>query len=95
MKVLVCCANGAGTSLLMEMKVKQAFSDLNIKADVSHTSLSEGKNSSRNFDVVVCSLAFEKNFDDSKNLGVKVIGIKNILSLDEIKTKLVEAGISN
>ena len=94
MKVLVCCANGAGTSLLMEMKVKQAFSDFNIKADVSHTSLSEGKNTSRSYDVVVCSLAFVKHFEESEKLGVKVIGIKNILSVDEIKQKLKEANIA-
>lgn len=93
MKVLVCCANGAGTSLMMEMKVKKALQDLNINADVCHTSLSEGKNTSRFYDLVICSTAFEKNFEDSKKKGVKVIGIKNILSLDEIKTKIQEAGI--
>ncbi len=93
MKVLVCCANGAGTSLMMEMKVKQAFQQLGIKAEVSHTSLSEGKNTSRFYDLVVCSTAFEKNFEESKAKGVKVIGVKNILSLDEIKTKIQEAGI--
>ncbi|MDO5027109.1 MAG: PTS sugar transporter subunit IIB [Tissierellia bacterium] len=93
MKVLVCCANGAGTSLMMEMKVKQALKQLGLNADVSHTSLSEGKNTSRFYDVVVCSTAFEKHFEDSKAKGVKVVGIKNILSLDEIKTKMQEAGI--
>lgn len=93
MKVLVCCANGAGTSLMMEMKVKQVFLDLNIKADISHCSISEGKNTSRFYDLVLCSTAFEKNFEACKEAGVKVIGIKNILSTEEIKTKLKEAGI--
>lgn len=93
MKVLVCCANGAGSSMLMAAKAKQAFKELNIDATVSHTSLSEGKNSSRHYDVVLCSTAFEKNFEDAKKSGVKVIGIKNILSVEEIKTKAIEAGL--
>ena len=93
MKVLVCCANGAGTSMLMAQKVKQALKDLNIEAEVKHTSLSEGKNTSRNYDLVVCSTAFEKNFEAVKKLGVKVIGIRNILSVDEIKMKASEAGL--
>lgn len=93
MKVLVCCANGAGTSMLMSQKVKQALKELNIEADVKHTSLSEGKNTSRNYDLVVCSTAFEKEFEEAKRQGVKVIGIRNILSVEEIKTKASEAGL--
>lgn len=93
MKVLVCCANGAGTSLMMEMKVKEAFKQLNVAADVSHCSISEGKNTSRSYDLVICSTAFENNFSQTKQAGVPVIGIKNILSVDEIKTKVTEAGI--
>lgn len=93
MKVLVCCANGAGTSMLMSQKVKQALKELNIEAEVKHTSLSEGKNSSRNYDLVVCSTAFEKEFEQAKKQGVKVIGIRNILSVEEIKTKAQEAGL--
>lgn len=94
MKVLVCCANGAGTSLLMEMAVKKVFKELDINADVSHTSLSEGKNTSRNYDIVFCSLAFVKHFADSEKLGVKVIGIKNVLSTQEIKEKFLETGMA-
>lgn len=93
MKVLVCCANGAGTSLMMEMKVKQALKELNIQAEVSHTSLSEGKNTSRFYDVVICSTAFVNNFKDAIDRGVKCIGVKNILSVEEIKTKVKEAGL--
>ena len=36
MKILVCCANGAGTSMMMGMKVKQAFKELGVDAKVDH-----------------------------------------------------------
>ena len=93
MKVLVCCANGAGTSLMMEMKVKQAFKELGKQAEVSHTSLSEGKNTSRFYDAVICCTAFVNNFKDAQDRGVKVIGVKNILSVPEIKSKIEESGL--
>ena len=35
MKVLVSCANGAGTSLMMKMKVQQALKDLNVNVENS------------------------------------------------------------
>ena len=36
MKVLVSCANGAGTSLMMKMKVQQALKDLNVNVEKIH-----------------------------------------------------------
>ena len=68
MKVLVSCANGAGTSLMMKMKVQQALKDLNVNVEkIHHCSISEGK--------------------------ATVIRMKNILSVDEAKTRMKEAGL--
>ncbi|MDY3986649.1 MAG: PTS sugar transporter subunit IIB, partial [Peptoniphilaceae bacterium] len=90
MKILVCCANGAGTSMMMGMKVKQAFKELGVDAKVDHTSLSEGKNTWRPYDAIFCSTAFVSNFVDAEKAGKPVIGMKNILSVEEAKEKIQE-----
>ena len=47
MKVLVSCANGAGTSLMMKMKVQQALKDLNVNVEkIHHCSISEARSAS-------------------------------------------------
>ncbi|MDD7305546.1 MAG: PTS sugar transporter subunit IIB [Peptoniphilaceae bacterium] len=92
MKIIVACANGAGTSLMMMNKIKQAFNDLDYKGklDISHCSLAEGKSTGRNADVIFCAINFMKDFDALKNKGVEIIGMKNILSKDEAKEKILE-----
>ncbi|MBR0251883.1 MAG: hypothetical protein IJQ57_00875, partial [Synergistaceae bacterium] len=43
-KLLACCANGAGSSLLMENAIKKVMTRNNIKpAQISHCAVSEGK----------------------------------------------------
>lgn len=94
MKILVSCANGAGTSLMMKMKVQQAFKDLGIKVDeIKHCSISEGKTQARNYDAVFCSQNFSNMFESAEKAGTKIIGMKNILSVDEAKEKIQAAGL--
>ncbi|MDO5718526.1 MAG: PTS sugar transporter subunit IIB [Tissierellia bacterium] len=94
MKVLVSCANGAGTSLMMKMKVEQAFKELGIDlTEIKHCSISEGKSQARNYDAVFCSQNFTNMFDSAKQQGTKVIGMKNILSVEEAKEKIKAEGL--
>lgn len=94
MRVLVSCANGAGTSLMMKMKVEQALKELGIKVrEIRHCPISEGKSAAKNYDIVVCAINFVDMFKDAEAKGVKVIGMKNILSVEEAKEKLKEAGL--
>ena len=52
-KVLVACANGAGTSLMMKMRVEKACKDLGVEVSYnSSTVLSEGKSAATQYDVV-------------------------------------------
>lgn len=95
MKVIVSCANGAGTSMMMMMKVKKAFEELGQKVDISHCSISEGKAQARMADAVFCSLNFVNMFDDAKKKGTIIIGMKNILSVEEAKEKIQESGLLN
>ncbi|MDY3006702.1 PTS sugar transporter subunit IIB [Anaerococcus porci] len=92
MKIIVACANGAGTSLMMMNKIKQAFNELEYKGklDISHCSLSEGKSTGRTADVIFCAQNFMKDFDALRAKGVQIIGMKNILSKDEAKEKILE-----
>lgn len=94
MKVLVACANGAGSSLMMKMKVEQAFKDLGIKlTEIKHCSISEGKVTARNYDVIFCSQNFVNMFKNAQDSGVTVIGMRNILSVDEAKEKIQAANL--
>lgn len=93
-KILVACANGAGTSLMMKMRVEKATKDLGIKVQtIHHCSLSEGKSAATQYDVVFCPLNFVNMFEDAAKKGVKICGMKNVLSDKEAKELLTAAGI--
>ena len=93
-KILVACANGAGTSLMMRMRVEKATKDLGIQVQtIHHCSLSEGKSAATQYDVVFCPLNFVSMFDDAAKKGVKICGMKNVLSGKEAKELLTAAGI--
>ncbi len=92
-KVLISCANGSGTSLMMKMTVEKVLKELNVKVSkIHHCSISEGKSAAREYDVVFCSLNFMNMFEDAQKNGVFVIGIKNVLSAAEIKEQFVASG---
>ncbi len=94
MKVLVSCANGAGTSLMMKMRVEKAFKDLNVNVTkMHHCSISEGKSSASTYDVVFCPLNFVSMFEDAVKKGIVVIGMKNVLSDIEAKEKILASGL--
>jgi PTS system ascorbate-specific IIB component len=94
MKVVVSCANGAGTSLMMKMRVEKALKDLNVRVTkIHHCSISEGKSTASTYDVVFCPLNFVDMFKDAAAKGVTVIGLKNVLSDVEAREKIVASGI--
>ena len=93
LKVLVSCANGSGTSLMMKMTAEKSLKSLGFKDfDVHHCALSEGKSTALNYNLIFCPLNFIDMFKEAIEKGVKVIGIKNVLSEPEFKQKLEESG---
>lgn len=91
LNILVCCANGAGTSLMMKMTTEKVVKSLGIKVGkLHHCSLSEGKSAASQFDVVFCPLNFISMFKDAEAKGVNVIGLKNVMSQAEMEEKLKE-----
>jgi len=93
-KVLVSCANGAGTSLLMKLTVEKVLKGLNIPVfNIHHCSLSEGKSSAMQYDVVFCPLNFISMFEAPLKAGKTVIGLRNVMSEAECKEKVIAAGL--
>ena len=87
LNILVCCANGAGTSLMMKMTTEKVVKSLGIKVGkLHHCSLSEGN-------VVFCPLNFISMFKEAEAKGVHVIGLKNVMSQAEMEEKLKASGV--
>ena len=94
LKILVCCANGAGSSLMMKVTLEKVLSKVGIKpANLHHCALSEGKTASKQFDIVFCAQIFAKMFKDAEEKGTKIVGLRNIMSAQEMEQKLKEIGL--
>jgi len=93
-KLMVCCANGAGSSLMMKMTLQKVLTKHNIKpAQLHHCAISEGKTAAANFDVVLCARNFAKTFDEAQKKGTVVIALKNIMSDKEMEKAMTDAGL--
>lgn len=94
MKIMSACANGSGTSLMLSRTARKAMEQLGYEITVSdHTSVSEARGTARNYDVVFTSLPFVNMFDEVK--GNDVIGVKNVMSVPEVKEKIEASDIPN
>lgn len=92
-KILVCCASGSGTSMMMKLTAEKACKVLGIEAKVEHAPISEAKSNARSFDVVITSPAFVSTFDSIKD-NVKICAVKNPLSQQEYMDALKESGLT-
>lgn len=91
---LVCCANGAGSSLMMKMTMQKMLKKNNINPGrIHHCALSEAKSAATQFDVIFCARNFVGMFDDAVKKGVHVFGLRNIMSLQEMEQALKDAGL--
>ncbi len=90
LKVLAACGNGMGSSLIIKMKIQKVLKDMGLECDVHHASVGEAKSDARNFDLVLVSEMFVKEFANPGN--AKIVGLINLLSEEEIRTK-VEAAL--
>lgn len=91
---LVCCANGAGSSLMMKMTLQKVLTKVGIKPGrIHHCALSEGKSAASQFDIVFCAQNFTNMFKDAEKKGTKIVGLRNIMSAPEIEQNLKELGL--
>ena len=94
MKLMCCCANGAGSSLMMQNALQKVLNKYNVKPrEVCHNSVSDGVGVAKNYDAVLCAKPFAKNFEDAKSKGTLVFPLKNVMSAPEIEKVFLEAGL--
>lgn len=92
-KVLACCANGAGSSLMTEKAIQKVLAKHGITlSELRHCPISEGTSAAKSYDVVFCSKIFFKNFEHVGGNTV-VIPLKNVMSDKEIEEGLQAAGL--
>lgn len=91
---LVCCANGAGSSLMMKMTMQKCLDKLGVKpGKIHHCAISEGKSSASQYDVVFCAKTFVNSFAGVNPEKTKVLPLKNIMSVAEMEAALRDAGL--
>ena len=76
-KILVVCGNGLGTSLMMEMAVKDVAKKIGYAAEVDHEDLSSAASSTADIWVAATDVANQ----------LKEAGKENIISLQKIFDK--------
>lgn len=89
LKVLAACGNGMGSSMIIKMKIEQVLREMDIECDVHHASVGQAKSEASNFDLVLVSEMFVGEFSNAGN--AKIVGLINLLSDEEIRTKVSEA----
>ena len=93
LKVIAACGNGMGSSQIIKTKIDKVFKKLGIEAKIEHNSVGAATSMANNFDVVFVSQNFVDNFKNAASKGTKIIGLKNLLSEQEIEEKIIEAGL--
>lgn len=89
LKIMVCCGNGAGTSMMIKMNVEKVTKKMGLDVqDIHHCAISEGKSAAGQYDVVLCSKNFVPMFADAEKKGTKIVGLKNVMSMKEIEEGL-------
>lgn len=89
LNILVCCANGAGTSVMMKMTCEKAVKYLGIEVGkIQHASVDEGQKLAADYDIIMCPQSFKSIFKDLDTKGAKVIGLDNVMSQAEMEEKL-------
>ncbi|HBV77415.1 MULTISPECIES: PTS sugar transporter subunit IIB [Vibrio] len=76
-KIMVVCGNGLGTSLMMEMAVKEVVNKIGLVAEVEHEDLSSATSSKADIWVAATDIANQ----------LKEAGKENIVSLSNIFDK--------
>ena len=62
-------------------------------ATLHHCALAEGKSAAPQYDVVFCARNFANTFEDAKKKGTVVLGLRNIMSEQEMERAMREADL--
>ncbi len=83
-KIMVVCGNGLGTSLMMEMAVKEVIAKIGFDAEVDHEDLSSATSSQADIWVAATDVANQLSEAGKKN----VISLANIFDKASIEEQL-------
>lgn len=89
-KIVTVCGQGLGSSLIVELNVKQVLAEINKvnEFEVVHENLNTF--TPENFDIVICGNDIAPSINVNENVTKKIV-LQNIMSIEEIKEKLLEA----
>ena len=87
MRILVSCANGSGTSLMMMRSVEKAMKELGVPITKFIIAPFQKEKALLANTTLFYSSQFLQMFQQAEKRGVTVIGIKNVMSAKEIQEK--------
>ncbi|MBQ9239363.1 MAG: PTS sugar transporter subunit IIB [Treponema sp.] len=94
-KIIVACGSGMGSSQMMKMKVQKVLGSMGVNATLHHTNIGEAKSTAEQYDVVICPDNLAGTFSALAAKGKVIVSLKNLLDENEIKSKLVAAGVAS
>ena len=83
-KIITVCGLGVGSSLILKMTCESAMKQLGLSCDIEHWDM--GTVRSRQFDILVTTEEFRKNFEDLDN----VVYVRNMVDVNAAKANLEE-----
>ncbi|VEJ10049.1 PTS sugar transporter subunit IIB [Actinobacillus delphinicola] len=83
--ILVVCGNGLGTSLMMEMAVKEVLKKMGVDANVNHEDLSSAMSSQA--DIWVAAKDVAKQLDTAGKQNI--VSLTNIFDKEDIQKQLM------
>lgn len=88
LRILICCPNGAGTSLMLAAMVKQAANSMGMPVEqLYHCSIREGAKIAGRFHLALCPKELVPQLECWKG-QVQMIGLNNPFSPRELKERL-------
>ncbi|ROR14545.1 PTS sugar transporter subunit IIB [Erwinia sp. JUb26] len=88
MKITVVCGNGLGTSLMMEMSIKNIVKDLGVAAEVDHVDLGSAKGTASDIFVGTSDIAEQLV---AQQVGGKIVSLQNMVDKAAMKERISAA----
>ncbi|AYA39861.1 PTS sugar transporter subunit IIB [Xenorhabdus nematophila] len=85
MKITVVCGNGLGTSLMLEMSIKNILKELGVEARVEHIDLGSAKGTVSDIFIGTKDIAEQLII---QNVNGTIIALENILDKSAMKARL-------
>ncbi|MBW5893758.1 PTS sugar transporter subunit IIB [Pectobacterium polaris] len=85
MKITVVCGNGLGTSLMMEMSIKNIVKELGVVAEVDHVDLGSAKGTDSDIFVGTKDIADQLV---AQAVGGKIVSLNNMIDKVAMKERL-------